>query len=626
MNSYETLKYWLKNDLGSITNLASLAQYIELFLYKTGSQAEQDQKFKLNVIEPMQSILNTINNNVLSINEKIANANEILKNIFIENFFRREYYNKRIEVLKKDTNYEAEIISRLKSSNSLVTLDGVFTLKDDPRNLSQITRAATLIAATVSIFTKLQQENTIKYDTATLTWESQSPYFGRTVVTTDKGNSLHIDTTSKHVTVLINGQAYYLEVIDDNGTPCSVKSLINNLQTILNDFEKSAHHAALGCITAAPRDLIHKTRKSMENRGENGKLFKLIDSSLFIVCLDHEDDLSHNKEKQIKRLFNNFNNRWYGTTQIVIGPSGEAGVISSYTRGDNVPSAVALIDKIAETALQLPISDSTFAPKDNYPFKKLSFDIKADELTPLVKATSSYFHNKKSLFNLDIGIEFFLKRGLHPNAALQLLIMLAAMDIDSQKRLPIFAQALAVKDAESTGSALDWTFIATHKIKQFISAVNKNETTAKGLFAIFKNAVDTYADTIKNTQDGWSPTFFLQKPEGELYNALCDFFITIGNELGETGYAGYLFRPARMPRSMDILVSFHKLPKNITMLGRPGGALEAVNKFGAHIAFSRKTTEFSWMPNVNADINPADLDNSLKKWISYIDRISDEAN
>jgi hypothetical protein len=62
------------------------------------------------------------------------------------------------------------------------------------------------------------------------------------------------------------------------------------------------------------------------------------------------------------------------------------------------------------------------------------------------------------------------------------------------------------------------------------------------------------------------------------------------------------------------------------MLGRPGGALEAVNKFGAHIAFSRKTTEFSWMPNVNADINPADLDNSLKKWISYIDRISDEAN
>ncbi|MGD9107836.1 MAG: choline/carnitine O-acyltransferase [Gammaproteobacteria bacterium] len=621
MNSYEVLKIWLKNDLGCITNLSQLVMCIQNFLKDFKTQAQEDKIFLEKVINPMQEILQAIKNKTLDNSEKIDKVNQLLKNIFINSFFTEEFYAKRLEALKKTDNYEAEIISRLKSPNPLVTLDVIGIFKDDLRNLSQTERAATVIYAAVKIYMQLNQKKSMTYDGVTLTWENQGHYFGHTVITTDHGNTIHSASQPRHVTILVNGHAYYLSVIHDDGKILSAELLQSNLEAIISDCKDNNYRGALGSITAAPRKLCHEVRKELEKRSENARFLQLIDDSLLVVCLDQNENITRNREKQIKEMFTNFSNRWYGTTQFVVNSTGKLGIINSYTRGDNLYTACPLFSTIVDVAFTVPIKGDAYKQAENYQLRKLKFDVEENELSPLIKAAEVYFHQQHSICNLDIGLSFFIKRKLNPDAAMQLLIMLAARDIDAQKKLPIFKHALTVKDAASTGSLLDWTFIPTHKINEFITAVIKKELTNTELFNLFKEAVAYHANTIQKTQEGWSPTYFLQKPEGALYDALCKFFVSVGNKL-EGGYAAYLFRPARLPGSMDILTSFHKLPKNFTMIGRPGGTLEAVSKFGAHIAFSRKNIEFSWMPNSSANIDLSELDAAVKKWVSYIEEIS----
>lgn len=624
MHSYTELKNWLQNDLGNITNLDQLANHCQHFLQKTANIASQDQSFTDTVITPLQKILTIYQNTTLTQDTKISSINTLLKDIFISTFFNEKHYLKRKTTLANTDNYEAEIVSRLKSPNPLTTLDGIFVLKDDTRNLSQLERAATLIYAASNIYAKLKQDKKLLHDKTTLNWDDHSPYFGRAVIPTDKGNVLHIAKQTSHVTILLNGQAYSLTVIDDKNQSLPQETIHASLEAIIQDFKQNQARSSIGCLTAGPRELCNQTRKKLEATANNEALLRSIDESLFIVCLDQDTQVLTEREKQIKKLFNNFTNRWYGTMQIVIGPSGEAGIISSYTRGDNVSTVVPLIDTIVGIAQTISINTNNNVFGSSQPPAKLALVINEDDLTPLVEASRPYFHTQNSLFKLDAGIAFFLKKGLQPNAALQLLIMLAARDLDQQKRLPIFMQALAVDDAESTGSSLDWTFIATHKINKFIDAISANSSTNTELFNLFKDATATYAETIEKTSKGWSPTFFLQKPEGEPYTELAKFFVTIGTQL-EGGYAGYIFRPARLPGSVDVLSSFHKLPSNITLLGRPSGTLEAVSKFGVHIAFSRSSTEFSWMPNVTSNINLLELDAALKKWITFIAKIANDS-
>lgn len=621
MHSYLELKNWLEQDLGSIDNLEQLTNHCAEFLQKITALNMQDQNFTTMVIIPLQNILTIYQDTALDQSAKAAAINKTLQEIFVSTFFTEHHYQKRKTALTKSDNYESEIVSRLKSPNPLITLDGVFALKNDPRNLEQTARAATLIYAASFIYAKLKRDQELINGKTLLTWTEHSPYFGRAVVPSDYGNHLHIAQQTSHVSVLVNGNVYALPILDYKNQVLTQEAIQTALEAILLDYKQNQCSISLGCITAGPRELCNQTRKQLEVIADNKPLLKSIDESLFIVCLDQEENGLIEREKQIKKLFNNFSNRWYGTTQIVIGASGEAGIISSYTRGDNVATVVPLIDTIVEIAHSTPVHNNTEGLTNAQLPLKLPLIVAEDQLAPLVNATRPYFHTQNSLYKLDTGITFFLKKGLQPNAALQLLIMLAARDIDPQKKLPIFMQALAVNDTESTGSSLDWTFVATHKINKFINAVAANNSSQAELFDLFKDATATYAKTIEETSTGWSPTFFLQKPEGKLYDELCNFFITIGNQFNG-GYAGYLFRPARLPGTVDVLSSFHKLPSNITLLGRPSGTLEAVNQFGVHIAFSRSSTEFSWMPNVNSNINLIELDAALKKWINFIDKIA----
>lgn len=625
VNTYEELKEWLVSDLGRISDLKQLREYSQAFLKKINAQEVDDKIFIQHVVRPMQSALEIIDSQHLDDGVKIDHVNQVFKNIFIDVFFKEEHYSDRLTALSSLSNYEAEVVSRLKSPNPLPTLDAIFTLSHDPRGLSQVERAAILVDAAIKIFSRLKKEKEARFGSRSLTWKDQSPYYANTVIIAEHGNTLTEPLfDSRHITVLINGQAYNVPIIMDENKALSVREIKNAFENIISDYKLGRHYDALGSTTAAPRELCYEARKKLETRAENSRLFQSIDHSLFVVCLDYAPSLSEDREWQLKRLFCNYSNRWYGSTQIIVGPDGEAAILGSYSRGDNVSSFVPLIDAIAALAVKTSVDSGTVASEIQLQARKLEFDIKPGELSELAKQAAPYFHDKRSLFKLGVGVSFFRERGLNPNAAVQLLIMLAAREMDAQKKFPIYKQAMVVIDDESTGSALDWVFIPTHKVRKFLDEVDKNKLNDVELFALFKEAVDEYAETVKKTNDGWSPTFFLRKPEGELYDALCHFFVTVGNSF-EGAYAGYLFRPARIAGSMDILTSFHRLPKSITLLGRPGGTLEAVEKFGAHIAYSRKDIEFSWMPNVASDINLTELDSVLKKWVAYIDRISQKS-
>ncbi|CAG8501728.1 13530_t:CDS:2 [Ambispora leptoticha] len=199
--------------------------------------------------------------------------------------------------------------SYLNYSDSVVlNLNPFFVLEDDPtpaRN-NQVVRAASLILSSLKFIQALRSE-TLEPDVFRGTHLCMSQYrrlFGTARLPTENGCKMDTDQNSKHIVVICRSQFYWFDVLnEDNEVAITEKELVANLKTIKQDalelpiIEVAKH--AVGILSTENRKTWAGLRKILENSESNRDSLKVLDSALFVVCLDEVspntgDELANN--------------------------------------------------------------------------------------------------------------------------------------------------------------------------------------------------------------------------------------------------------------------------------------------------------------------------------------------
>jgi carnitine O-acetyltransferase len=166
-------------------------------------------------------------------------------------------------------------------------------------------------------------------------------------------NGCHIaqDPNSKHVVVMCRGQFYWFDVLDDNSDLImSEKDIALNLQVVVDDAQQipiqdAARHA-VGVLSTENRKVWSGLREVLtrEEGSNNADCLGIVDSALFILCLDYTSPQNTSElcmnmlcgtneiEKGVQ--IGTCTNRWYDKLQIIVCKNGSAGINFEHTGVD----------------------------------------------------------------------------------------------------------------------------------------------------------------------------------------------------------------------------------------------------------------------------------------------------
>ena len=143
------------------------------------------------------------------------------------------------------------------------------------------------------------------------------------------------DPTAHHVLVMRNGNFFVFDVLDSNGSILDPTHIASCLQEILNDCS-AVNKFPVGVLTTENRDIWADAREHLISCG-NTEILKLIDSSLFCICLD-DMSVGENPETITRSfLHSDGTNRWFDKSfSLLVAKDGKAAVNFEHSWGDGV--------------------------------------------------------------------------------------------------------------------------------------------------------------------------------------------------------------------------------------------------------------------------------------------------
>jgi carnitine O-acetyltransferase len=237
----------------------------------------------------------------------------------------------------------------------VLNLNPFFLLEDDPtpaRN-NQVTRAASLVVSALEFVRAVRREE-LPPDNIRgkpLDMYQYSRLFGTARVPTDHGCQIEQDPDSKHIVVLCHGQFYWFDVLDDNSDLImSERDVSINLQTIIDDAVQTpiqeAAKGALGILSTENRKIWSGLRDVLtrEEGSNNADCLGIVDSALFVLCLDYTEpataaalcqNMLCGTNEVVKGVqIGTCVNRWYDKLQIIVCKNGSAGINFEHTGVD----------------------------------------------------------------------------------------------------------------------------------------------------------------------------------------------------------------------------------------------------------------------------------------------------
>ena len=237
----------------------------------------------------------------------------------------------------------------------VLNLNPFFLLEDDPtpaRN-NQVTRAASLVVSALSFVRAVRKEE-LPPDTLRgnpLCMYQYSRLFGTARIPTENGCQIGQAPDSRHIVVLCHGQFYWFDVLDENSDLIMTEKDVSiNLQTIVDDAQQTpiqeAAKGALGVLSTENRKIWSGLRDLMtkDEGSNNSDCLGIVDSALFILCLDYTEptsgaDLCQNMlcgTSQVEKgvQIGTCTNRWYDKLQIIVCKNGSAGINFEHTGVD----------------------------------------------------------------------------------------------------------------------------------------------------------------------------------------------------------------------------------------------------------------------------------------------------
>ncbi len=137
---------------------------------------------------------------------------------------------------------------------------------------------------------------------------------------------------SRHIIVFYKGQPVQVDVLDDSGDWIGNDILDHTLQALIDAVDHRHEKREIGILTTMDRDSWALARQHLLEAGEdNKKTISVIDTALFVVCLD--DSSPQNLTETARSMMHgDGNNRWFDKSlQLIVCPNGKYGVCAEHS-------------------------------------------------------------------------------------------------------------------------------------------------------------------------------------------------------------------------------------------------------------------------------------------------------
>ncbi|RUS14143.1 acyltransferase ChoActase/COT/CPT [Endogone sp. FLAS-F59071] len=260
----------------------------------------------------------------------------------------------------------------------VLNLNPFFLLEDDPtpnRN-DQLVRAGSLVTSTLKFIRALRTKE-LEPDVfrgIPLDMSQFERLFATARLPTDHGCQINTDAQSRHIVVAAHSQFYHFEVFDDDGNVAlSEREIVANLRAIKDDASKTPiteiAKGAIGVLTTENRRVWASLRDSLNANDINREALSVIDTALFVVCLDHVAPTNPN-ELSTNMLCGSYEiregvqlgtctNRWYDKLQVIVCNNGSAGINFEHTGVDGHTVLRFVSDIYTDTILRFAQSISS---------------------------------------------------------------------------------------------------------------------------------------------------------------------------------------------------------------------------------------------------------------------------
>ena len=293
--------------------------------------------------------------------------------------------------------------------------------------------------------------------------------FGVARVPADDGGRIRLDPDAKHVVVLCRGQIYRVVVLEeDSNRIIEDHDLRESLNVIVDDAHRISTHeaskAAVGLLTTEHQKVWSRCRRILVNEGlKNGRNLGVIDSSLFVLCLD--DSSPSSMSDACKNMICGTDvvedgvqigtciNRWYDKLAIIVCRNGAAGMNFEHTCTDgsvDINMACAIyrgsiessepVGQQSNNGSSLPAVHSTSdAGANPFTWQKLEWDIPSVVSDALGQAELHLLdrirrHQLETLDFRDYGKSAITSMGFSPDAFFEMALQAAYFRVFGQVR------------------------------------------------------------------------------------------------------------------------------------------------------------------------------------------------
>jgi len=217
--------------------------------------------------------------------------------------------------------------------------------------------------------------------------------FGTTRIPKWKRDVLLTYPESRHVVIMHRGNFYPLDVlVESQGQlqPLPEPQIKNTIEKILADSKKSPTAPPLGVLTSEERNTWASLHGSLTSHSPvNVQSLSVIDSSLFIVCIDDEKTASL-EDFSRELLHSDGTNRWFDKAiEIIVNAKGEAGINMEHSGFDGHTMISYLYEMHVDCIKNKDRATGT-ATASNFKPEKLQFKFPKDVLVGIEQAKKKF--------------------------------------------------------------------------------------------------------------------------------------------------------------------------------------------------------------------------------------------